>query len=94
MTEKSKNSIKKSNNTEIIDKLKHMPNESRKEIITTLEMYSGPIPHPQILKEYKNLYPEAAEKIIENGLEESRHRRNLENARQKRKGRLAWFALL
>ncbi|MHC9533126.1 DUF2335 domain-containing protein [Dellaglioa sp. L3N] len=81
---------------EILDQVKNLPiSENEKEdIIATMEMYSGPIPHPKILAGYQALYPDAAEKIIENGLEESRHRRTLETARQKRRGNLAWASMI
>ncbi|KAF0524516.1 DUF2335 domain-containing protein [Pediococcus pentosaceus] len=71
-----------------------MPKDEKDDVIATLEMYSGPIPHPKILEAYQKLYPDAAKKIIENGLEESSHRRTLETARQKRRGRLAWATLI
>lgn len=50
----------------------------RQEMIATLEMYKGPIPHPKILEGYNNLDPGAAKKIIDNGINESNHRRNIE----------------
>lgn len=68
--------------------------EKQKDIIATMEMYSGPIPHPKILAGYQALYPDAAKEIIENGLDESRHRRQLETARQKRRGHLAWASMI
>ncbi|HAM86069.1 DUF2335 domain-containing protein [Limosilactobacillus mucosae] len=84
------------NDQEIIDQVKKLPisDEQKHDIIATMEMYSGPIPHPKILAGYQALYPNAAEKIIENGLEESRHRRQLETARQRRRGHLAWGSML
>lgn len=80
---------------EIIDQVKKMPltKKEQDDIIATMEMYSGPIPHPKILAGYQALYPEAAKRIIENGLDESRHRRFLETKRQKRRGHLAWAAM-
>ena len=80
---------------EILDQVKKLPisEEEQNNIIATMEMYSGPIPHPKILAGYQALYPKAAEKIIENGLDESRHRRHLETSRQKRRGRLAWASM-
>lgn len=81
---------------EIIDQVKKLPisEEKQEDIIATMEMYSGPIPHPKILAGYQALYPKAAEKIIENGLAESRHRRELETARQRRRGHLAWVSMV
>lgn len=94
MTNKSENDVNKTDRAEIIDKLENMPKDEKDDVIATLEMYSGPIPHPKILEAYQKLYPDAAKKIIENGLEESSHRRTLETARQKRRGRLAWATLI
>ena len=81
---------------EIIDQVKKLPisEEKQKDIIATMEMYSGPIPHPKILAGYQALYPDAVKEIIENGLDESRHRRQLETARQKRRGHLAWASMI
>ncbi|WP_260338754.1 DUF2335 domain-containing protein [Levilactobacillus parabrevis] len=79
--------------TDILDKLENLPSEDQEKIIATMEMYSGPIPHPAILEGYEKLYPGAAKEIIENGVQESRHRRKLETKRQARRGHLAWFTL-
>lgn len=81
-------------NVEIMDKLDALPDEDREQIIATLEMYSGPIPHPVILQGYEKLSPGAAKLIIENGVQESEHRRMLETRRQKRRGGMAWFTLI
>lgn len=81
---------------EIIDDIKKLDisSDKKQDIIATMEMYSGPIPHPKILAGYQALDPEAAKKIIDNGIEESKHRRELESKRQKRRGRLSWAALI
>ena len=42
-------------------------------------MQSGPIPRPDILKKYNDLDPGAAKKIINNGVQESVHRRKMES---------------
>lgn len=42
------------------------------------EHYRGPIPHPNTLREFDNLYPGIAKKYIESPLIESQHRRNME----------------
>ncbi|ALN76740.1 DUF2335 domain-containing protein [Staphylococcus chromogenes] len=52
--------------------------KDKQEMIATLEMYNGPIPHPKILEGYDKLDPGAAKRIIDNGIEESNHRRNME----------------
>lgn len=81
---------------EIISQVKRLPlsNQQKNEIIATMEMYSGPIPHPTILAGYEALYHGAAKKIIDNGVEESAHRRGLETNRQKRRGHLAWASMI
>lgn len=70
---------------QIVDQIQksEMPKETKDEIIAHLEMYRGPIPHPDILEGYQKLYPNAAKEIIDNGVDESKHRRKLETARQK-----------
>ncbi|MDF7682523.1 DUF2335 domain-containing protein [Lactobacillus sp. ESL0679] len=84
---------------EIIDQVEKMDlSDDKKETIissiASLEMYSGPIPHPKILAGYDALDKGAAKKIIDNGIAESEHRRNLETSRQKRRGRMAWVSLI
>lgn len=79
---------------ELLDNLKGLNEEQKTEVMATLEMYSGPLPHPSILKQYKDLYPQAAEEIIKNGLAESKHRRRLENSRVWTKLLLSTFALV
>ena len=44
-----------------------------------MEIYQGDLPHPDILKGYQELYPDAAHKIIDNGIAESQHRREMED---------------
>lgn len=67
-------------NIDIIDVLKHSEdNEKEKQdLIATLEMYNGPIPHPDILSGYDKLDPGSAKRIIDNGIGESHHRRKIE----------------
>lgn len=82
---------------EIIEQVRKNPDltsDAKENIIATMEMYSGPIPHPKILAVYDALYKGAAKKIIDNGIAESEHRRKLESARQKRRGRLAWASMI
>lgn len=79
---------------EILDRVQALPSKEKKEILASIEMYSGPIPHPKILAGYEKLYKGAAKKIIDNGVEESNSRRYLELKRQKRRGHLAWFSLI
>ncbi|KID42410.1 DUF2335 domain-containing protein [Fructilactobacillus fructivorans] len=79
---------------QLVDDVKSLPEEEKKEMMASLEMYEGPIPHPKILEGYEHLYKGAAKKIIDNGIEESNHRRYMENKRQRRRGRLAYIDLV
>ena len=94
--EKTKKEIDDKNDQEIIDQVKKLPlsNDEKNNIIATIDMYSGPIPHPKILAGYEALDHGAAKEIIDNGIAESKHRRELETARQKRRGRLAWVSMM
>ncbi|MGU9970910.1 DUF2335 domain-containing protein [Limosilactobacillus fermentum] len=74
--------ITKSNSQEVdnaVDSVKKLPREQQDQVIQKLEMYSGPIPAPHILEQYDEIDPGAAKLIIENGVDESRHRRDMES---------------
>lgn len=98
MTENKPTNKDKIENTDqkLLDKVKSLPKEKWEIIMAKMEMYSDPIPHPdpEILKGYEELSSGSAKEIIENGIEESSHRRKLETSRQKRKSRLAWLSLI
>ena len=47
--------------------------------VTTYTEVSGPIPSPQILQQYNNIVPSAAERIIRMAEKQSDHRMALEN---------------
>lgn len=64
---------------QVLDKVSQMPDEQKQLTMSKLEMYSGPIPHPRYLKQYEDLDPGAAKLIIENGVEEARHRTDMKN---------------
>ena len=51
---------------EIIDDINklNIPKDEKQDIIATMEMYSGPIPHPKILAGYQALDPNAAKKLL------------------------------
>ncbi|MBC1499422.1 DUF2335 domain-containing protein [Listeria weihenstephanensis] len=66
---------------EILDTVQKMPDEKQEEVMVSLEMHYGPIPHPAILEKYDYLDPGAAKQIIDNGVAESEHRRSMEKAR-------------
>ena len=59
----------------IVDEVERLPHEQRQVVLQKLEIYQGDLPHPDILKGYQELYPDAAQKIIDNGIAESQHRR-------------------
>ena len=63
---------------DIVQKVEKLPQEEREIVLNKLEIYQGDLPHPDILSGYNRLYPKAAERIIENGIAESEHRRRLE----------------
>lgn len=62
----------------VISQVEKMPHEQRSLAMSKLEMFSGPIPHPDILKGYDQIDPGAGKLIIENGVAESKHRRDIE----------------
>lgn len=49
-----------------------------RQIITQVESFSGPIPHPQILSEYERIVPGSAAKILDMAVSQSEHRKSLE----------------
>lgn len=63
----------------VVDHIEKLPPKQQQMAMAKLEMYSGPIPHPDILEKYEKLYPGAAKSIIDNGVTESSHRRELED---------------
>lgn len=85
---------KLSKDEELLDTVEALPEEKKQQLTMSLSMYSGPIPHPDILEGYEKLYPGASKKMINNGVEESEHRRSLETERQKRRGFLAVVSLI
>lgn len=63
---------------EVLDKVEKLPEEKRRVVYQKLEIFQGDLPHPNILKGYSELYPDAAKRIIENGIAETEHRRAME----------------
>ena len=51
---------------EIVEEVEKLPHEKRQVVLQKLEIYQGDLPHPDILKGYNSLYPDAAQKIIDN----------------------------
>ena len=79
-TESSQNVEEISDNEieEVVDKVERLPEEKRQMVFQKLEVYQGDLPHPEILKGYTELYPDAAKRIIDNGIAETEHRRKME----------------
>ena len=74
-------SLKNSNDYQvdnIVNQVESLPEEEKSLIYQRLEIYQGDLPHPEILKGYTELYPDAAKRIIENGIAETEHRREIE----------------
>ena len=63
----------------IVDEVERLPQEQRQVVLQKLEIYQGALPHPDILKGYQDLDSDAAKKIIDNGIAESQHRREMED---------------
>ena len=63
----------------IVDGVERLPQEQRQVVLQKLEIYQGDLPHPDILKGYQDLDSDAAKKIIDNGIAESQHRREMED---------------
>lgn len=63
----------------LVDKVEKLPDEERQVVLERLEIYQGDLPHPDILEGYNRLYPDAAKRIIENGIAESEYRRKMED---------------
>ena len=63
----------------IVDEVDRLPQEQRQVVLQKLEIYQGDLPHPDILKGYQDLDSDAAKKIIDNGIAESQHRREMED---------------
>jgi uncharacterized membrane protein len=62
------------------DPAAHQPSQT---VMTTARLYQGPIPHPEQLAEFERLVPGAAVRLIDLGLEESRHRKAQEESAMK-----------
>ena len=83
-----------------VNNVKKLPKKQKKNAISDLEinMQSGPIPRPDILKKYDDLDHGAAKEIIDNGVNESIHRRKMEskslNYKYKSHSRNDWFGFI
>ena len=66
------------NADDIVQSVERLEPQVREVVLNRLEIYQGDLPHPKILEGYNELYEDAAKLIITNGIEESRHRRSME----------------
>ncbi|WP_017470636.1 hypothetical protein [Amphibacillus jilinensis] len=69
---------------EVDDILDKLDPEDKKQVLTRIEEFSGPIPPPHLLKGYAEVYPEAPERFFELLFSQSQHRKSLEITHQKR----------
>ncbi len=72
-----------SNDVEIVPKeiLEGLTEEKRKEItIFAAEHFSGPLPHPKTLADYKKVLPDAPDRIISMAEKQQGHRINMEES--------------
>lgn len=49
--------------------------ELRQLLVESFEQYSGPIPHPQVMKDYQDISPDIVDRILTMAEEESKFRR-------------------
>ena len=69
---------------ELIPIVNAVPKDKRQEVTQTLLSvvsqiyYSGPIPSPEMLKQYDEIYPGLSKEIVENAFSETKHRHKLE----------------
>jgi uncharacterized membrane protein len=88
VTEKDRNQAPQENDQlskemEIIPEeiLEGLPEEKRKEItIFAAEHFSGPLPHPKIMADYKKVLPDAPERIFNMAEKQQNHRIKLEES--------------
>jgi uncharacterized membrane protein len=66
------------NADDIVQSVERLEPQVREVVLSRLEIYQGDLPHPKILEGYNELYEDAAKLIITNGIEESKHRRSME----------------
>lgn len=74
--------------SELINEINQLslPEEKKKSLLTIFRQsssFSGPVPHPSILKEYKKIVPDAPERIFQWVEKETNHRIEKEKFRQK-----------
>lgn len=84
---------------EVVQQVERLEPQQRATVLQKLEIYQGDLPHPSILEGYNALYPEAAKKIIDNGIAETEYRREQERKflsaqiKERKRGQYLGFAL-
>ena len=84
---------------EVVQQVERLEPQQRATVLQKLEIYQGDLPHPSILEGYNALYPEAAKKIIDNGIAETEYRREQERKflsaqiKERRRGQYLGFFL-
>lgn len=88
MSNSKKKSKRKSNQAtvhQVTEFIENQPSEVQEEVVNELiaqriesMTYSGPIPHPQLLKEFNDVIPNGADRIMTMAETQSRHRITLE----------------
>ena len=62
--------------------------------ITTVQQYSGPLPHPEALIKYNEAAPDAAERIIAMAEKEMEHRHHEEDRLLKSRVRVTYLSII
>ncbi|HEY7768793.1 hypothetical protein [Longimicrobium sp.] len=70
------------------------PEELVQEIRAVIERYSGPLPHPFILAQYKEVEPRSIAWVLNSATKEQEHRQWCESEPLRQSGRAQWFAFV
>lgn len=81
------------------NKPQRRPNNTPSSIsVTKTELWAAPLPHPEILREYNEIIPGGAERILAMAESQSQHRMGMEDraltANLVRAGRGQWFGFI
>ncbi|WP_315523364.1 DUF2335 domain-containing protein [Pseudoramibacter alactolyticus] len=84
---------------ELIRQLEDMPEEEREAVLVQAEgmemlSFSGPLPPPQILKQYSEILPEAPREIFDMAEKETKFRHEYEKKEQKMRSRDSFLGML
>ncbi len=73
-------SVAEIQNSEILSKSKNARTKSKQQIVLEREYFVGPIPPPNILKQYNDIQPGFADRIISLAEKENQHRHEIEKS--------------